>query len=213
MRRWRIASLAVLLAGMVAAYAASPLVAAWGLRQALHARDAAGVESRVAWDHLRASLRGAGSELESFVTEMTAEPEPASQGLWARLKAAAAPLVLGSALDRAVTPQGLIQLYALRETWRQRVRPTLRLVEPETVLHGTRLEGTGVDQALSALHRLERAAFVSPSAFELEVRDRYNAARRFRARFERTGFAWKLAGIAILRDAAPPPAGAPGAES
>lgn len=201
MRRILLMVVVVVLAAL--AYGASPLIAAWNLRQALQSADAKAVEQRVDWEKLRASLRGLQNEVEALVTEMEPPSDAARQGLWDRIKKAAAPFVVGNAVDRAVTPGGLVQLYAMRQAWQERVRPNLRLVEPPTILTDTPLAGSSLDKALSALNRLERAAFVAPTRFELEVRDRYNASRRFRASMELSGFTWRLAGIRVLRDEAP----------
>lgn len=185
------------------AFGVSPLFAAWSLRQALDRGDAVEVAQRVEFTRLRTALRGEQAELERLVAEMAPEEDVTRKGLWDRIKSAAAPLVLGNAVDRAVTPGGLVRIYAMRRAWQDRVRPRLRLVEPETLLSGTPLADSSLDKGLSAMRRLERAAFVAPTRFELEVRDRYDASRRFRATLELIGYSWKLTSVRVLREDAP----------
>jgi hypothetical protein len=115
----------------------------------------------------------------------------AKPGLWQRLKSAALPFVADPLIDRYVTAEGAPQIWSWRQTWREKIRPTL-LTEPQTPLASTWLAGTALDRGLDVARRIKRATFTSPTRLEVVLRDRYTADRRWRAALELRGVAWVL---------------------
>lgn len=186
-----------LLAGAVV-YVASPLLAAWEVREALKAGNTATLEKRVDWPSVRASLRQSFGETQQVITELTDAAGVPKPGFWQRVVAATVPMLSGTVIDNYVTPQAAPQLYAWRQTWRETVRPSIGLAEPKMVLAGTLLEGTAVDKVLTLLKRVDRAIYTGPTRIELEIRDRYVETRQYRAVMELQGLTWKLTEVHVL---------------
>ena len=203
MRRVTMAGLA--LASMVV-YAGSPLLAAWEVRQALKTGDKLTLEQRVDWPSVRNSLHQSIAEAQQVINELTEAAGVPKPGFWQRVVAATVPMLSSTVIDSYVTADGASQLYAWRQTWREKVRPAIGLGEPPMVLTGTALEGTAIDKTLSMLRRVDRAAFTGPTRLELEVRDRYAETRRYRAVMELRGMTWKLTEVHVLPVPAAKPA-------
>ncbi|MFM9846826.1 MAG: DUF2939 domain-containing protein [Hyphomicrobiaceae bacterium] len=194
-------------------YLGSPMLAAWEVRQAIRASDKATLERRVDWTSVRATLNrslGPAQEVLTEISEAAGAPKP---GLWSRIIKATVPMLSGTAIDYYVTPEGVPQLYAWRETWRQKVRPAIGLAEPRMALAGTPLENTSLDKILSLLKRVDRAAFTGPTRLELEVRDRYAEHRSYRAVMELKGMTWMLTEVEVLSVAPPKPTTQPVAQA
>lgn len=198
MKRFLVIFAVLLMAG--GTYAGSAFLAAWEIREAVRTGNTATLERRVEWDQVRASLKRSAGEARAVITEYSeasaaALPKP---GLWQRIKTAAAGFVTDPLIDRYVSAEGAPRLWALRETWRGKVRPIV-LSEPPTVLAGTVLAGTAADKALSIARRVDKVAFTSPFRMELEIRDRYVEERRWRAVLELKGQTWTLTEVHVHR--------------
>ncbi len=204
----------ITLAGIVLAgalvYVCSPLLAAWEVRQALKTADKATLEQRVDWPSVRTSLRQSFAETQQVISELTDAAGVPKPGFWQRVVAATVPMLSSTVIDTYVTPEGAPQLYAWRQTWREKVRPTIGpavgLSEPPMALAGTAFEGMAIDKVLSMLRRVDRAAFTGPTRLELEIRDRYSESRRYRAVIELRGTTWKLTEVHVLSVPTPKPA-------
>lgn len=199
-------TVAGLLAVGAVIYLASPLLAAWEVRHALKTGDQATLEQRVNWPSVRASLHQSLGETQQVINELTEAAGVPKPSLWRRVVAATVPMLSGTVIDSYVTPAGAPQLYAWRQTWREKVRPAIGLSEPPMALAGTAFEGTAFDKVLSMLRRVDRAAFTGPTRIELEVRDRYVETRRYRAVMELQGLSWKLTEVHVLAVPVPTPA-------
>lgn len=198
----RVTLAALLVAGAVV-YAGSPLLAAWEVRQALKTGDKVTLEQRVDWPSVRTSLRQSITEAQQVINELTEVAGVPKPGFWQRVVAATVPMLSSTVIDSYVTAEGAPQLYAWRQTWREKVRPAIGLSEPPMALAGTLFEGTAADKALTMLRRVDRAAFTGPTRLELEVRDRYAEHRRYRAVIELRGMTWKLTEVHVLSVPAP----------
>src|SRR5688572_1913865 len=111
------------IAGVI--YLGSPMLAAWEIRQAIRTGDKATLEHRVDWTSVRATLNRSLAPAQEVITEISEAAGAPKPGLWSRIVRATVPLLSGTAVDYYVTPEGVPQLYAWRETWRQKVRPAL----------------------------------------------------------------------------------------
>ncbi len=196
----RILFLTALLLVLAGGYAATPFLAMWQIREAVRSGDVKTLEQKVDWAAVRRSLKQSNGATRAVIAEYSdaanaGGPKP---GLWQRIKNAAAPLFTDPLIERYVTAEGASQLYAWRQSWREKVRPTIGLSEPKTVLAETPLAGTGLDRVLSVARRLDRAAFVSPTRIEAELRDRYREDRRWKAVLELQDWTWKLTEVHVL---------------
>jgi len=194
----RIGAVLLLVLIVAGAYSATPFLAMWQIREALRAGDITTLERRVDWVSVRRSLKQSNGEVRAALAEYSQASGLPKPGIWSRIKSAAAPFFADPLIDRYVTAEGAPQIYGWRQTWRQKVRPAVGFSEPPTVLAATPLAGTGVDRAVSVARRVTRAAFVSPTRVEVEVRDRYKADRRWLAVLELNGWSWQLTEVHIL---------------
>lgn len=196
----RILAVTLLLLIVSGAYAATPFLAMWQVREALRAGDVKTLEQKVDWAAVRRSLKESRGATRAVIAEYSeasvdAGPKP---GLWQRLKNAAAPMFADPLIDRYMTAEGAPKLYALRNSWREKVRPTIGLSEPKTVLSETAWANGSLDRALSIAKRVERAAFASPTRVEVVLRDRYREDRRWKAALELQDWSWRITEVQIL---------------
>ena len=183
------------------AYMASPVIAAYGIREAVKAGDIAVLEKKIEWDAVRASLK---RSLVALQTSAAADERRNVQGmavppsLWSRIKASFAPGMIDSFVEKYVTPEGLPQAFALRETWRESVRPAVGLAAPKMALADTTFGGTALDRFVSFYVRIKRAAFLAPGLVEFEIADRHTPERRYVSQFALKDFSWKLVSVRVV---------------
>jgi hypothetical protein len=185
----------ILLVLALVAYGLWPLYTALEIRQAVVAGDTATLTCKIEWEPLRASLKTSLSP--ETIAKLAADPDAPKPTLWQRFKAAVAPKVADTVIDLYVTPEYLPVLLGYRRIYRGTIQPALLPQEPPTMLAGTFLDGTGIDRFASFWSRVRRAVFLSPTRFELEVQDRFNAGRRYTGTFELKGWEWKLTGLSV----------------
>ena len=131
------------------------------------------------------------------IARLMADPDAPPPTLWQRIKAAVAPTMAESVIERYVTPEHLPVLLGYRRIYRGSVRPALGLKEPPSALAGTWLDGTAFDRFASFWVRVRRAVFMSPTRFVLEVEDKYRPGRHFIGTLELKGYDWKLTGLSV----------------
>jgi len=180
---------------LAVAYAAWPVAAALEIREAVIAGDTATLNRKVEWAALRISLKA--SITPETIARLMTDPDAPAPSLWQRIKAAVAPNMADSVIDRYVTPEHLPVLLGYRRVYRGSVRPALGLKEPPTALEGTWLGGTAFDRFASFWTRVRRAVFVSPTRFVLEVEDKYRPGRHFIGTLELKNYEWKLTGLSV----------------
>ena len=180
---------------LAVAYAAWPVAAALEIREAVMAGDTATLNRKVEWEALRISLKA--SITPETIARLMTDPDAPAPSLWQRIKAAVAPNMADSVIDRYVTPEHLPVLLGYRRVYRGSVRPALGLKEPPTALEGTWLGGTAFDRFASFWTRVRRAVFVSPTRFVLEVENKYRPGRHFIGTLELKNYEWKLTGLSV----------------
>lgn len=193
MRRLLKITLFVVTAAIV--YAAWPVRTALEIREALIEGDTATLKRKVEWDTLRTSLKSSLSP--ETIARLAADQEAPTPTLWQRIKAAVAPKLADTVIDRYVTPENLPVLLGYQRRYRGTVRPALGLTEPPTALADTWLAGGAIDRFASFWTRVRRAVFHSPGHFELEVQDKYRPERRYIGILELRGWEWKLTGLSV----------------
>jgi hypothetical protein len=180
---------------LAVAYGVWPVHTALEIREAMIAGDTATLNRKIEWESLRASLKSSISA--ETIARLTADPEAPKPTLWQRIKAAVAPKVADSVIERYVTPENLPVLLGYRQRYRGTVRAALGLQEPPTALAGTWLGGTKVDRYASFWARVRSAVFHSPTQFVLEVEDKFRPERRYVGTLELRGWDWKLTGLSV----------------
>lgn len=176
----------------VAAYVAYPLATAWAIREAVRSGDAAYLERKIEWASVRETLRASMTRVAFDMPDPETEPG-VKPGLWKRLKAYVGGGAVNKFIDSYVTPEGLPQLFEYRKMYRQNV------------------SGETDEKAAPILDRMKRfwarvirAEFHSPTAFEVELADRYDASRHYVALLELRDWGWKLTKLRVreLKDMA-----------
>jgi hypothetical protein len=191
----RLGRLLLVTVSLALAYALWPVQAALEIREAVIAGDAETLNRKVEWEAVRASLKTSISS--ETIARLMADPDAPKPTLWQRVKAAVAPSVADTIIERYVTPQNLPVLLGYRRLYQGTVRSTLGLKEPPSVLEGTWLAGSAFDRFASFWTRLRHAVFVSPTRFVLEVEDKYRPGRNFIGTLELIGWEWKLTGLTV----------------
>ena len=191
----RLIKVLILALPLVLAYLAWPIFSALEIRDAIVAGDTETLNRKIDWEPLRGSLKTSISP--ETIARLTADPDAPTPTLWQRIKAAVAPSMADSILDRYVTPENLPILLGYRRLYRGTVRPALGLQEPPTMLAGTWLAGSSVDRFASFWTRVRRAVFQSPTRFVLEVEDKYRPGRTYVGTFALQGWEWKLTGLTV----------------
>jgi hypothetical protein len=191
----RLIRILVLLVLPGVAYAIWPVHTALTIREAMAAGDTATLHRKVDWPALRASLKSSISP--ETLARLAQQPDAPKPTLWQRIKAAVAPSMADTVIDRYVTPENLPLLLGYRRIYRSTVQPALGPTEAPTLLAGTWLSGGAIDRFASFWSRVRSATFQSPSRFVLEVEDKHRPDRRYVGTLELRGLEWKLTGLTV----------------
>lgn len=155
-----------------AALAASPMIAAYRLHEAVERGDVRTIEAAVDWPSVRHSLKSSVSR--AMIAD--AEARRANLGTFRRIGYkigdAFAPYFVDRMIAKQMTPEGFVA-YA-------------RQTEPAT------------SRPARMVDLIERAAYTGLSRFEIDVRDRLDRSRRYRAVFTRRLLTWTLTEVQLL---------------
>ncbi len=184
-------------------YVASPFVTAWYIRDAIRAGNAAYLADKVDWLSLKHTLK---PSLSRLALDMPLEPEAVDApkpSLWKRIKAKLGAKMVDRAVDGYVTPEGLTQLFSLRQAYRKHVASAPAAADEA----GRPL----VERIRLFWSRVQRAEFTRLTRFELDVVDKHAPDRLFAGVMELRGFDWKLTELRIREAKGGAPAGDAGA--
>ncbi len=199
MKKFLIAATAAVV--LAAAYIASPFVTAWKIREAIRAGDSAYLESKLEWETVRTTLRASLTEYAIGPTPIAASGAPAKQpGFWQRFKNGLSKRAVDNIVDAYVTPEGLPQLFNMRQFYR------------ENISNAAALDALPwQERAKSFWTRIKRAEFHSPAEFEIEMADRNDPTRHYIGLLKLRGLQWKLVELRLktVREAALPLAADP----
>ncbi len=185
----RIAVVFVLGLACLGGYIASPLVAAWSIKEAIESGDSAYLKHRVDWAPVKASLKLSLGEmtLGPQLASAEAASDAAKPGLWQRLKTGYARYVVNGLVDRYATPTGLPTLFSYGRTVRHDI---MGKSDPEKGM-------TFPEKLASNWARVTRAEFLSPTTFAMEMRDKYDQARVYQGVLVFEGLGWKLVDLRV----------------
>lgn len=191
MKRFVCACAALL--ALAAAFVASPLVAAWSIREAIRTGDSAYLEAKLEWDTVRATLRASLTEIATGIPEpspvaaqedvrQATAVEPPKLGLWQRIKNGLSRRAVDSLVATYVTPARLPQLFTARQFYRDNISGETAALEALP----------WSERVASFWSRIRRAEFHSPTVFELEMADRNDPTRHYIGLLRLRGLEWKL---------------------
>ena len=180
----------------VAAYLASPLIAAQMLQRAILAGDVAQIERSVEWHELKVSLR---SSIKRRLFEAAAG-RPLQRSFLQRisysLQDKLAPGMIDRMIERQATPEGFISYF-------KAPRPQVAWTsKAPALLGGPAMAGTSVMLAAprpQMLARIQNPHFVGPARFVFEVADRKDPERIYRVEFRLGTSFWKLAHVEVVK--------------
>jgi hypothetical protein len=174
----------------ISLYIASPLLAAWTLREDIRRGDTAAVERRVDWPRVRASLKTALKSETQTAAMLEAEAKGRSKpSLWQRVKLGIGAGMIDRYVDTTFTPTGVVTAYAAK----MKADALMGRSDEATKPFGTRV--------LAFLRRIERIEHPTLGRFVISVRDRTVAGRLYVGDLQLQNFEWRLVDLAILQTA------------
>jgi hypothetical protein len=191
MKKLLFAALAAL--ALAAGYVASPFVTVWHIREAIRSGNADYLEAKLEWPTVRTTLRESLTEYAIGPMPVAAPgAEAPKPGLWQRIKNSFSRRAVDNLVEAYVTPQGLPQLFDMRQFYR------------ETVASKSEAAATPpwYERAQGFWTRIKRAEFHSPAVFEIEIADRNDPTRHYVGLLRLRGLEWKLTELR-LRTVAP----------
>jgi Protein of unknown function (DUF2939) len=193
-----------LAAAVVLSYAASPLLAAVLLHTAIKQGIVSYIEPRVDWQGVRNSLKAS-------ITQRLAERSqnrPASTGMLQSIKYEltdyVSPYVIDYMIDQNVTAEGFVAYLGPKRKTPDSVLVARPVYGRPVVLSAsaamTNVHAQAAPSLPSAdmLQRIKRAKFVSPVEFEIDVADRFDPEKSYRAVMRLHNYMWQLSRVEVL---------------
>lgn len=187
------------------AYAASPFATAWTLKESIKSGNAAVIDQLVAWDEVRITLRKSMTALaldrpmdfESPPGETTIAAAAARKpGMWQRVKGYFGTAAVDRLIARYANAEGLPTLFSYGQTYKRYVKG---IEDPPKTLANL------PHRMQEFWSRLRHVEFLSPTAFEIEMTDKTDPARRFTGLFQLRDWRWKLTELYVHTEKNPLP--------
>jgi hypothetical protein len=153
-------------------FAASPLIAAFRLNEAITRADTRTIEASVDFTGVRNSLKASISALMVADAEARRARMGYLRQIGYRIGDTFAPYLIDRVLAKQVSPQGFIAY----------MRAPLPPGMPKRTM----------------LQSIERARYTGLARFEIDVRDRRDQTRHYRAVFTRAWLTWRLTEVHVL---------------
>lgn len=189
----------------VGAYALTPFLSAYQIRQAIRSGDTGLLETLVEWPAVRDSLKSSLVEIERKKTEHATRHGIPSPSLWSRIKSAATAGVVERMIDQHVTASGVVDLHNARASLKSMTNTIAAAPAGGEASSGGDALDPAADPAdenavarfVRFWSRVKRAEFRSPGLIELEVADRKVPERRYVGTMEFRGLGWKLTKLEV----------------
>lgn len=173
---------------LAVAYVAYPILTVWTIREAVRIGDTACIETKIEWPTVRATLRDSLTQYALGPTTVAAAGSPPpSVGLWQRIKNGLSRRAVDNLVERYVTPEGLPQLFGVRQFYRERITGEQAAFDAMP----------WYERAASFWSRIKRAEFHSATAFEIEMADRNDPTRHYIGLLRLRGLEWKLSELRL----------------
>lgn len=184
-----------------AAYVGWPFHTAWSIKEAVKSGDSAYLAHHFEWTPVKATLKESMSDMVLGPVEATLEDKPKRQGLWASFKAYYGRTMVDSLIERYANPTGLPTLFSYGRTVR---RDLLGSVDPD--------DGQPLHVRIAnAWERIDRATFITPTRFEIDMRDKFEPTRVYAGVLELKDWRWVVTELRVHQrqpEAGTPPADA-----
>jgi len=163
-----------------AAYIGWPFHTAWSIKEAVESGDSAYLAQHVEWAPVKVTLKESMSQMVLDPVEASLDNKPKRQGLWASFKTYYGRTMVDSLVDRYANPTGLPTLFNYGRTVR---RDLLGKVDPD--------DGQPLHVRIAnSWQRIDRAAFITPTRFEIEMRDKFESTRVYAGVLELKNWRW-----------------------
>lgn len=179
------AVIAALFGFLAVAYIGSPFVTAWSIREAVRNGDSNYLATAIEWPSVRETLKPAIAQIALNLPDSENESSE-KQGYWTRFKAYWGQGVVDGLVDKYVTPEGLPQLFKLRQTYRS-------YIDSDDDVSKLPI----FERVSRAWARVKRAEFTSLASFEIDMEDKHDAARVYLGKLELRPNGWKLTSLRV----------------
>ncbi len=167
-------------------YVGSPFVTAWSIREAVRNGNSDYLTSAIEWKSVRETLKPSIAQIALNLPDPDDAPN-ADQGLWVRFKAYWGQGMIDNLVDQYVTPEGLPQLFSLKQRYRSYVANNDD--DASKLPLGERIS--------RAWARVKRAEFTGFTSFEIDMEDKYDASRLYLGKLELGRAGWKLTSLRV----------------
>lgn len=165
-------------------YAASPLIAAFRIGEAIKAGDSAYLADKIQWRTVRNSLRLSLGPVAMGIRDPDVD---GSVSYWQRFKLRLGQGTVDRMVGAYVTPERLPQLFTLGRSYRL----ARGYAEPPRTL-------ANLPQRIAQTwSRIKRGVFLSPTLFEIEAEDRFEPERHYVGVLQLQGSEWRLISLSV----------------
>lgn len=170
-----------------AAYIAWPFHTAWSVKEAVKSGDRSYLAQQIEWEPVKASLKESMTELVLGPIDASLDGKPQRKGLWASFKSFYGRNAVNTLVERYANPSGLPTLFSYGRTVRTNV---LGHKDPD--------DGLSLPARIAnAWSRIDRAAFTSPTRFEIDMRDKFEPTRVYAGVMELKDWRWKVVELRV----------------
>jgi hypothetical protein len=167
------------------AYVGSPFVTAWSIREAVRNGNSDYLSSAIEWGSVRETLKRSIAQIALNLPDPDVTPKT-EQGLWTRFKAYWGQGMVDGLVEKYVTPEGLPQLFSLRQTYRAYVGAE---DDANKLSLGERIS--------RAWARVKRAEFTGFTSFEIDMEDKFDPTRLYLGKLQIGHTGWKLTELRV----------------
>lgn len=184
-----------------AAYGVWPFYTAWSIKEAVKSGDSAYLVKHIEWAPVKETLKASMTDMMLQPVAETMQKKPQRKGLWSSFKAYYGRTMVESIVERYANPTDLPQLFSYGRTIR---RDLLGRIDPD--------EGQPLHTRIAnAWARIDRAAFITPVRFEIDLRDKFEPTRVYAGVLELKDWRWIVTQLRVYERPPRKPARRPAA--
>jgi Protein of unknown function (DUF2939) len=171
----------------VCLYCVWPLYTAWAIKEAVKSGDSAVLAQHIEWTPVKATLKESMFDLAVKPGDPSLPEAPRRKGLWERFRQFYTRGMVNSLVERYANPNGLPTLFSYGRTVR---RDVLGRPDPD--------DGLPLQQRIAnAWARVLRAEFITPTRFEIDMRDKYEPERVYAGVLELKWWRWVVTELRV----------------
>lgn len=180
-------SVFVIALALCAAYVAWPFYTAWSIREAVKTGDSDYLAQHIEWPPVKVTLKESMTDMVLGPVDASMADKPQRKGLWHSFKTYYGRSVVNTMVDRYANPTGLPTLFSYGRTVQKNV---LGKVDPDD-------DQPFHTRVANAWSRIERAQFINPVRFEIDMRDKFEPDRIYAGVLELKGWLWKVTELRV----------------